>query len=220
MLARSGIVRYGVYQVDIEVSFPIKFSHSRLLNLGITRDLEMLTSHADYYEDEEKKKEHQELVELFSKAKRNKAEDRYQGKYILEPKTRSYYLNAVFAFDSVENANAFCQTLHCVYEATVYVTINIIPELMDIRSLFLDEQSEHVRDMIDEYDKKDKDEVRYLNKLLFIFTAAQSCLAGHIFTERCFTIEGDLYMLLGFRFRSMKCANDYARMVKEYEWSK
>ena len=132
---------------------------------------------------------------------------------IYDPKTKKYYLEAIFTFNTVKDASTFARTLTCEFEVTVSVSVNIIPELMDIKSLYLDMQLEHIRKMLSMTELDNKNAREYLSRLEAIFTAALDCLANRIYSEKCFSIEEELYMVLGFRFKSIESANEFAQRV-------
>ena len=196
MLVRSGVVQYGICEADVKVTMPIYCRHNMLYTQSIEKDEQILRSHLKFYDEGPEYMEQSELINLLEEAR-----------------TKKYYLEAIFTFNTVKDASTFARTLTCEFEVTVSVSVNIIPELMDIKSLYLDMQLEHIRKMLSMTELDNKNAREYLSRLEAIFTAALDCLANRIYSERCFSIEGELYMVLGFRFKSIESANEFAQRV-------
>jgi hypothetical protein len=213
MLVRSGVVQYGICEANVKVTIPIYCRHNMLFTQSIEKDEQILLSHLKFYYEGPEYMEQSGLINLLKEARKNEARDLYQNQVFLNPKTKKYYLEAIFTFNTVKDASTFARTLTCEFEVTVRVSVNIIPELMDIKSLYLDMQLEHIRKMLSMTEPSNKNAREYLSRLEAIFTAALDCLARRIYSERCFSVEGELYMVLGFKFKSIESANEFAQRV-------
>ena len=218
MLAKSERFKHGIYQVEVEVNQPVLYGYYKMLSESLAADEETLRREMEFFSGEsQKEKEYLKLTKIFSNVKACKGKDRYQGRFVLEPKTKNYYLNAVFTFDKIEDAENFIKTLECEFKIWVYARISIIPELIDIKSLYLSEQSNYLRMMYRRLKDKEKEKADYVETIWFIFDVANFCSAHSIYTEKCYADENDFFMVFGFRFDCIDNAKDFILAVTTYD---
>ena len=218
MSAWPDLIRRKINQVDVEFNLPVESGYHKMLTQSLTDDEGILKEEARKYDQEpEKENEYMRIVKVYLNAKTLQAHERYQGKFFLEPRTKTFYLNATFTFDSFERAKKFAEVIRCECFITVYVEMVVNPELMDLKSLYLDEQAQHTREQYKNIKDKKSDEANYLERLSFYFDAAICCLAERVYTEKCYATEEGLFMLFGFRFASIEYAEDFSLAVKSYD---
>ena len=107
MLVRSGVVQYGICEADVKVTMPIYCRHNMLYTQSIEKDEQILRSHLKFYDEGPEYMEQSELINLLEEARKNEARDWYQNQVLLNPKTKKYYLEAIFTFNTVKDASTF-----------------------------------------------------------------------------------------------------------------
>lgn len=218
MSAWPDLIRRKIHQVDVEFNLPVENGYHKMLTQSLMEDEGMLQAEARNCEMEsEKAEEYMRIARVYLNAKSLQAHERYQGKFFLEPKTKTFYLNATFTFDLFDCAKKFAEVIKCECFITVYVEMVVNPELMDLKSLYLDEQAAHTREQYKNIKDKKSDEANYLEKMSFYFDAAICCLAERVYTEKCYATKEGLFMLFGFRFASIEYAEDFSLAVKSYD---